>query len=256
MSTTPDELLERYAQASSHDDSVPSPRVRTAVLHHAASQTFIPTASSTRPAPTTPDRASAANQAWWTVPRMASVVVLVATGLLALLMGRGASVPPTRTEQVAQVGTTVPLQNAHETLPGTAKVLGKSQTTLPAATNQVQAQPHSAARPMSRSLADSAEATLGDPPPADPRLLDAARAGDSAQLGAYLRAGAWVDTRDASGQTALMIAAEKGHLTVAQQLLAAGADKQLRDHQGNSALVLAQLHHSAAIVRLLQQPAP
>ena len=48
-----------------------------------------------------------------------------------------------------------------------------------------------------------------------------------------------------------MLAAERGHVDVAQLLLEAGADKDLQDCKGNSALTLAAKNGHVEIERLL-----
>ena len=60
--------------------------------------------------------------------------------------------------------------------------------------------------------------------------------------------GARLDAVDNRGRTALMIAAETGHLEMAELLLKRGAKRELRDKRGKSA---ADLASSAAIKRLL-----
>lgn len=50
-----------------------------------------------------------------------------------------------------------------------------------------------------------------------------------------LDAGAHVDDRDARGRTALMIAAEGGHVAIANLLIARGADASLKDRGGKAA---------------------
>lgn len=54
-------------------------------------------------------------------------------------------------------------------------------------------------------------------------------------------AGAHIDDRDARGRTALMIAAEGDHATIAQLLLARGADPSLHDKTGKGAADLTSL---------------
>lgn len=54
-------------------------------------------------------------------------------------------------------------------------------------------------------------------------------------------AGAHIDDRDARGRTALMIAAEGNHATIAERLLAHGADPALHDKSGKRAADLTSL---------------
>jgi uncharacterized protein len=52
--------------------------------------------------------------------------------------------------------------------------------------------------------------------------------------------GARIDAADNRGRTALMIAAEAGHLEMVDLLIARGANRSLRDASGKSALDLAR----------------
>lgn len=72
-----------------------------------------------------------------------------------------------------------------------------------------------------------------------PAFERAAQTGDVSGLEAELDSGADVDSLDAHGQTALMLAAHKGHLDVVQRLVGHGADLNVHAKFGLSALMLA-----------------
>ena len=61
-----------------------------------------------------------------------------------------------------------------------------------------------------------------------------------------------VNRRDNRGWTALMIAAERGHLGVVRILLAAGADPKLRSKDGKTPYMVARQARHAAIAALLK----
>ncbi len=71
--------------------------------------------------------------------------------------------------------------------------------------------------------------------PADD-LLAAARASDAPKLVAALAAGADVNSKDAEGRTALMLAAEAQAFSPCRELLWAGADANAKDKAGRTAL--------------------
>ncbi len=68
------------------------------------------------------------------------------------------------------------------------------------------------------------------------RLFDAARAGDSATLAAYVDAGAPADLTNDRGDTLLMLAAYHGHATAVTALLERGADPNRANDRGQTPL--------------------
>jgi ankyrin repeat protein len=66
-----------------------------------------------------------------------------------------------------------------------------------------------------------------------------------------LERGASLELADDRGRTALLIAAERGHLRIVELLLEAGADPRVRDRQG---LGLAELAAEPAIATLAAKP--
>ena len=92
-------------------------------------------------------------------------------------------------------------------------------------------------------------------------LLQAARAGRTKQMESALAGGAPVDSRDLSGRTALMLAAESGHAAAVRLLLDRGADPNARDARGWTPYLFALLAPSGdaaraheAVLKLLPDP--
>ncbi|MEP9393923.1 ankyrin repeat domain-containing protein [Gordonia sp. VNK1] len=68
------------------------------------------------------------------------------------------------------------------------------------------------------------------------RLFDLARAGATAELAAYLDAGAPPDLRNRSGDSLLMLAAYHGHADTVMALAERGADVDLANDRGQTPL--------------------
>lgn len=79
----------------------------------------------------------------------------------------------------------------------------------------------------------------------------AVQEGDATSVRRQLESGADVNARDRRGQTALMIAAERGHTGLVCELVAAGAALDHAAKYGLTALMRAVLNHHPEIVRLL-----
>ncbi len=86
----------------------------------------------------------------------------------------------------------------------------------------------------------------------DEKLRLAVRGGDTAEVRAALEAGSDVDGTDATGRTALMVAAGRNDKAMVQLLLEAGADATKRDADGVSALTVAKAEASPDVVSLLR----
>jgi ankyrin repeat protein len=72
---------------------------------------------------------------------------------------------------------------------------------------------------------------------------------------ALLEHGADANAQDNKGHSALMKAAQKGHIAVAQALVVKGADPSMSDNSGRTALAIAEEKQHAELVRLLSAPA-
>jgi uncharacterized protein len=94
-------------------------------------------------------------------------------------------------------------------------------------------------------------ATLPTTASASPRkLLRAARAGDVATVERLLNAGTPVDTRDATGRTALLLATQADRQATAALLIARGADVNAKDRQAESPFLSAAALGHLEILRL------
>jgi ankyrin repeat protein len=92
----------------------------------------------------------------------------------------------------------------------------------------------------------------------DPQLVELAtkifgfaRAGDAANLGAYLDAGTPVNLANDKGDSLLMLAAYHGHADTVAMLLARGADPNLANDKGQTPLAGAVFKNEIAVVRAL-----
>ncbi|MFE2170161.1 ankyrin repeat domain-containing protein [Streptomyces sp. NPDC059447] len=90
----------------------------------------------------------------------------------------------------------------------------------------------------------------------DRQLLDAARRGDTAAVGAALAAGASVETRDDQLRTPLLLAALGDHVAVAELLVAAGADPNAPDSREDSPWLVTGVTGSVRMMRLLLPAGP
>ncbi|WKD30706.1 ankyrin repeat domain-containing protein [Streptomyces xanthophaeus] len=90
----------------------------------------------------------------------------------------------------------------------------------------------------------------------DRLLLDGARRGDAAAVGAALAAGAAVEVRDAELRTPLLLAALGDHVAVAELLVAAGADPNAPDSREDSPWLVTGVTGSVRMMRLLLAAGP
>lgn len=90
----------------------------------------------------------------------------------------------------------------------------------------------------------------------DQRLLDAARAGNAAEVRAALDAGARVEARDSELRTPLLLAAIGDHVEAARVLVAAGADVDAQDHRADSPWLVTGVTGSVAMLHVLLPAGP
>ncbi|MCC7386607.1 MAG: ankyrin repeat domain-containing protein [Deltaproteobacteria bacterium] len=81
--------------------------------------------------------------------------------------------------------------------------------------------------------------------------FDAARAGDSSQIGRLLDQGVPVNAQNERGDTMLMLASYHGHLAATELLLARGGDPMLRNASGQNPLAGAAFKGHLEIIRRL-----
>ncbi|MEV0256160.1 ankyrin repeat domain-containing protein [Streptomyces sp. NPDC050732] len=91
---------------------------------------------------------------------------------------------------------------------------------------------------------------------ADQRLLDAARAGNAAEVAAALDAGARVEARDTELRSPLLLAALGDHVEAARVLVAAGADVDAQDHRSDSPWLVTGVTGSVAMLHVLLPAGP
>lgn len=85
------------------------------------------------------------------------------------------------------------------------------------------------------------------------QLFDAARAGDTESIAAYVDAGAPSDLTDAGGNTLLMLAAYHGHAATVGALAERGADVDRRNDRGQSPVAGAIFKGEDEVVRILRR---
>ncbi|MFG2972949.1 ankyrin repeat domain-containing protein [Streptomyces sp. NPDC048331] len=90
----------------------------------------------------------------------------------------------------------------------------------------------------------------------DRLLLDGARRGDAAAVGAALAAGAAVEARDEELRTPLLLAALGDHVAVAELLVAAGADPNAPDSREDSPWLVTGVTGSVRMMRVLLPAGP
>ena len=96
-------------------------------------------------------------------------------------------------------------------------------------------------------------AILGSAPPADPNaaLLAAASLGDADQVAVALRAGADIETRDATGRTPLLLASAGDHVAAARVLVALGASPDAYDDRRDTPWLVTGVTGSVAMADVL-----
>lgn len=282
MTERRDDLVERYADAATHDASRPSAHVRDAVHNHArmlaeSRRTGAATATVVKPGH------RPANQSKWTLSLIASVVMLGFTGLLVIQIDRG--VPADH-----EVALGYPPQNnsvpAAVTAPAPAvSTLAKQTVVIAVAPNRTDTDTHmpspqslparettAARREVHQDAAGQVAGPVVNPqrpaPMAAPNersrapgarqpvtaftvFFEAARIGEVATIDTWLNKGVPVNTRDGSGDTALMIAVANQQVAVVKKLLARGADPTLVNRNGKTALELARGLQRSDLVEML-----
>ena len=256
----PDDVDDKYRRASALDPSRPSEAVRRGVLAHAAQ--LVAKRAKRR----------AVNQAWWrpailgTLAAAALAGLVVAPRFLALRPPPAAatpaaegSVPNATPALAAQAPDTRTDERA-----ASAPAAGPASTAKPRAATRSADMPTGGARPKVHAPASDmpapvvAEAQSTDAMVAgavDPAAAfrRAAEMGDLPGLKALLERQADIDSRDAVGRTALMLATLHGQTNAVAVLLAYGADPNAADADGTTPLQAAKAGDHPAIVAALQR---
>jgi len=285
MTDADDDLQQRYRQATDHDARRPAARVRQAVLTH-AQMALCGSAHQDRMLMTSKQKV-AANWPNW---KAALVASLLLTPVVGILVSRQPE-PSPEGEQVARMAPPAPkgtipaearpMPPAPPIPSGTGPATGKTtQPTKKSALDNQQVQPDPVGRAVAQSTtvdapvpvagiarmtlpsADVAKPRLGAlaakeiPEPARPDLntllLQAVSTARGTDVETLLTQGASVNARDASGQTALIVATLAGQADIVRHLLTFGADPDLIDRQGLTALQHARKIGNTRIEALLQ----
>jgi Ankyrin repeats (many copies) len=248
----PDEVDDRYRRLSDRDPNGPSEAARRAVLRHAAElaaqmRTDESSAGTVRPA---------AKISRW---RVASYGGLAAAAALAGLLiaphfltpppppvARQSMVPPSAEPAAPTAAREADAESAPQTSRLEQDRVAGARRPLP----QAQAIASAAAAASPRALAPAHAAAVGTPVAS---LREVPRRGEVPALQRLLAQKLDVDARDASGQTALMLAVRAGRKEAVNALLAAGADPNAADSSGAMPLQVALAGGHSAIATALEQ---
>ena len=286
----PEDVDDQYRRASALDPSRPSEAVRRAVLAHAAR---LAAERATRiEGSKTKSTRTAVNQAWWrpailgTLAAAALAGLMIAPRFLVEAPRAQGTRPNTAPALVAHAADT----RAEERAPS-APALGPERTAKPGASTRnadvlshtggarpkVSARASSGAAPVA-AAAQSTDAMVGgasqqraprntsvataitavpriSEAPADPAaaVRRAAEIGDLSGLQMLLEKQTDIDSPDAAGRTALMLATLHGHTDAVAALLAHGADPNAAAADGTTPLQAARAGDHPAIVAALQR---
>ncbi len=271
-----DEALDaRYRRLAAHDASAPSEATRRAIL----AQARVLSAASDLSAMSRRTPSLRARSALF-----GALAASVLAGLIILPRWKVSTAPAAPAEAVVRItpaGSAAPAEAAGKvTLPAPqlapVTVPAPSVAAPPVAQLRLEEQPApiavpapqsppvtAYAPPVARGRADgsvadtsaiaaarSRVAAAAVPPPPGARLLQAAEAGDLAELEALSRDQPDLNVRDALGRTALMLATLKGHANAVAALMAYGADPRVADAQGVTPLAAARAAGNSEIVAI------
>jgi len=277
----PDDVDDQYRRASALDPSRPSEAVRRAVLAHAAQ--LVAKRATRDEGSMIKSTRRAVNQAWWrpailgTLAAAALAGLMVAPRFLALRPPPAAatpSAPDTRTDERAASAPAVGPGSAAKPRASTRGADMPTDRARPkgnAPASDALAPPRAAmdagleARQRAPSI-DSATTSIAAVPrpgaavtPTDAPVdraaafRRAAEIGDLSGLKALLEKQVDIDSRDAMGRTALMLATLHGQTNEVAVLLAHGADPNAADADGTTPLQAAKAGDHPVIVTALQR---
>jgi hypothetical protein len=267
----PEDVDDQYRRASALDPSRPSEAVRRAVLAHAA-QLAEERATRIEGSKTKSTR-TAVNPAWWrsailgTLAAAALAGLMIAPRFLEAPRAQGtrpntapalvAQAPDTRADERAR---SVPALGPEGTpKPGASTRNADMLSPTGGARPKLSARASSGAAPAAAESASVATATTAVPrireAPADPAaaVRRAAEIGDLSGLQILLEKQTDIDSRDAAGRTALMLATLHGQTDAVAALLAYGADPNAAAADGTTPLQAARAGDHPAIVAALQR---
>ena len=267
----PDDVDDQYRRASALDPSRPSEAVRRAVLAHAAQ---LVAKRATR---------RAVNQAWWRPAILGTLAAAALAGLVVAPRFLALRPPPAAATPAAEgaVPNAAPALAAQapdtrtDERAASAPAAGPASTAKPRAATRSADMPTGGARPKVHAPASDMPApVVAEPAPAAPpargeaqstdavvagavdpaaAFRRAAEMGDLPELKALLEKQADIDSRDAVGRTALMLATLHGQTNAVAVLLAYGADPNAADADGTTPLQAAKAGDHPAIVAALQR---
>jgi hypothetical protein len=287
----PEDVDDQYRRASALDPSRPSEAVRRAVLAHAA-QLAAGRATRIAGSKTMSTR-TAVNQAWWRPAILGTLAAAALAGLMIAPRFLEAPRPPrTQPNAAPALVAQAPDTRADERTQS-APALGPERTAKSGASTRNAdllshtggARPKVSAGASSRAAPVAAEAQSTDAmvggveasqqraprntslatattavprtseAPADPAaaVRRAAEIGDLSGLQMLLEKQTDIDSRDAAGRTALMLATLHGHTDAVATLLAYGADPNAAAADGTTPLQAARAGDHPAIVAALQR---
>jgi hypothetical protein len=286
----PEDVDAQYRRESAVDPSRPGETVRRAVLAHAAQLAAERAASG---AARKLKSRRTANPAGWRPAIFGTLAAAALAGLMTAprwlapsaprvaeppASAQAADTPPAQPATSAQVAAADvparPLVSARSTNPSSHPVHERSKANEAAA--QYAAEPASSSAPVGAKAAAADALVAGGAPsrlrvPGSPAavtsvavaqragtspsaaLRSAAEVGDLAALEALVANQADIDSRDAAGRTALMLATLHGQTNAVAALLAHGADPNAADADGTTPLQAATADDHPAIVAALRR---
>ena len=128
-----------------------------------------------------------------------------------------------------------------------------AQADSPPASRKPAAKPESPAARVAAATEPAAPARPMLPGPKYNDLMSAVVFGDQAAVLELIEFGKYVDTRDANGNTPLLVAVSRGYHGIAQLLLERGADPNASGDGGMTPLAWAQKRNDTQAVALLQK---
>jgi len=284
----PDDVDDQYRRASVLDPSRPSEAVRRAVLAHAAE--LVAKRATRDEGSMIKSTRTAVHQAWWRPAILGTLAAAALAGLVVAPRFLALRPPPAAATPSAALVAQAPDTRTDERA-ASAPAVGPESTAKPRASTRSADMPTGRARPKVNAPASGATASAGAEPasvaearqrrapgnastmtaiaaaprvgaavaptaaPAEPAasFRRAAEIGDLSGLQRLLVKQTDIDSRDAAGRTALMLATLHGQTDAVAALLVYGADPNAPDGNGTTPLQAARAGDHRAIVVALQR---